>query len=221
MTVDPKSGDAADKVPPLVRSKGFEFGVRTAFLPGLQTALSVYRLDFASELIFAGDAGTTQAGRPSRRTGFEIANYYKLSNWLTVDADLAFARASFNDNDPDGIGKRIPGAVEGVASVAIAVDHVGPWFGALQYRYFGPRPLIEDDSVRSASTASINARIGYKINPRMRVELEGFNLTNRKASAIDYFYTSRLQGEPAAGTDDIHFHPLESRSFRVSLALNF
>ena len=221
LTVDPKSGAAADKVPPLVRSRGFEFGVRTAFVPGLQTALSVYRLDFASELIFAGDAGTTQAGRPSRRTGFEIANYYKLSDWLTIDADLAFARASFNDNDPDGIGKRIPGAVEGVASVAIAVDHVGPWFGALQYRYFGPRPLIEDNTVRSASTASINARIGYKINPRVRIELEGFNLTNRKASAIDYFYTSRLQGEPAAGTDDIHFHPLESRSLRVSLALNF
>ena len=221
LTVDPKSGAAAGKVPPLVRSKGFEFGLRTAFLPGLQTALSVYRLDFASELIFAGDAGTTDPGRPSRRTGFEIANYYKLSDWLTVDADLAFARARFNDDDPAGIGSRIPGAVEGVASVAIAVDHLGPWFGALQYRYFGPRPLIEDNTVRSASTATVNARIGYKINPRMRVELDAFNLTNRKASAIDYYYTSRLQGEPAAGKDDIHFHPIESRSIRVSLAMNF
>ena len=126
----------------------------------MQAALSVYRLDFASELIFDGDAGTTEAGRPSRRTGFEIANYYKLSDWLTVDADLAFARAKFNDGDPAGIGSRIPGAVEGVASVAIAVDHLGPWFGALQYRYFGPRPLIEDNSHRSASTATVNARIG-------------------------------------------------------------
>ena len=220
-TVDPKGGGAADKVPALVRSKGYELGVRTSFIPGLQTSLSVYRLDFASELTFAGDAGTTEPGRPSRRTGFELANYYKLSDWLTVDADVAFARARFNDNDPYGIGLRIPGSVEGVASLALAVDNLGPWFGAMQYRYFGPRPLIEDNSVRSASTATLNGRIGYKISPTMRVELEGFNLTNRQASAIDYYYTSRLKGEPAAGVNDIHFHPIESRSFRVSLAVNF
>ena len=221
LTVDPKTGDPADKVPALVRSKGLEVGVRTSFVPGLQTSLSIYRLDFASELVFAGDAGTTEAGRPSRRTGFEFANYYKLSDWLTVDADLAFARARFRDNDPDGIGLRIPGSVEGVGSIALAVDNLGRWFGALQFRYFGPRPLIEDNSVRSASTATFNGRVGYKISPRIRVDLEGFNLTNRKASAIDYYYTSRLPGEPAAGVNDIHFHPIESRSFRVTLSTNF
>ena len=221
LTVDPKSGAAADKVPALVRAMGLEFGVRSGLLPGLQTALSIYRLDFGSELIFAGDAGTTEPGRPSRRTGFELANYYKLSDWLTVDADLAFAQSRFHDNDPGRIGFRIPGSVEGVASLALAVDNLGPWFGAVQFRYFGPRPLIEDNSVRSSSTATINGRVGYKISPRMRVELEGFNLTNRQASAIDYYYRSRLKGEPAAGVNDIHLHPIESRSFRVSLAWSY
>ena len=221
LTVDPKSGDPATKVSPLVRSRGYELGIRTSVVPGLQTSLSVYQLDFDSELTFAGDAGTTQAGRPSRRTGFELANYYKLSDWLTVDADLAFARARFRDNDPDRIGLRIPGSVEGVASVAVAVSNLGPWFGAVQFRYFGPRPLIEDNSVRSANTATLNARVGYKINPSFRVELECFNLTDRKASAIDYYYTSRLRGEPAAGVNDIHFHPIESRTFRMSAVLNF
>lgn len=221
LTVDPKTGAPADKVPALVRAKGMELGVRTGIVPGLQTSLSVYQLDFGSELIFAGDAGTTEAGRPSRRTGFELANYYKLSDWLTVDADVAFARARFRDNDPDGIGLRIPGSVEGVASLALAVDNLGPWFGAVQFRYFGPRPLIEDNSVRSSSTSTINGRVGYKISPSMRIELEGFNLANRKASAIDYYYRSRLPGEPVAGVNDIHLHPIESRSFRVSLAMNF
>ena len=219
IAVDPKSGNPADKVPGLVRAKGYEVGVRTSIIPGLQTSLSLYQLDFASELIFAGDAGTTEAGRPSRRTGFEFANYYKLDNWLTLDADLAFAKARFKDADP--VGNRIPGAVEGVASVALALDNIGPYFGALQWRYFGPRPLIEDNSARSSNTATFNGRIGYKINKDLRVELEGYNLTDRKASAIDYYYTSRLQGEPAAGVNGVHFHPLESRSFRVSLNANF
>ena len=62
---------------------------------------------------------------------------------------------------------------------------------------------------------------GVLISPTMRVELEGFNLTNRQASAIYCHYTSRLPGEYGAGVNDVHFHPIESRSFRVSLAVNF
>ena len=217
--VEPKTGAAVDRVTPLVRSKGAELGVRGNWLPGLQTSISVYQLDFASELLFVGDAGTTEASRPTRRVGFELANYYRLSNWLTVDADVAFARARFRN--ADFVGNRVPGAVEGVASLAIAVDNLGPWFGAAQLRYFGPRPLIEDNSTRSKSSTSLNARVGYRLSPKMRIELDGFNLMNRKASAIDYFYTSRLPGEPAAGVDSIHFHPIESRSFRVSLVMNF
>jgi outer membrane receptor protein involved in Fe transport len=219
ISVDPKTGDPVDRVTPLARSKGYELGLRTSPLPGLQTSLSVYALDLDSELVFVGDAGTTEAGRPSRRVGFELANYYRFSDWLTIDADLAYAHARFRDSAPEG--DRIPGAVEGVASLAVAVDHLGPWFGALQFRYFGPRPLLEDNAVRSSATAVLNGRIGYRISPRIRVELEGFNLSNRKASAIDYYYTSRLPGEAAQGVDDIHFHPIESRSFRLSLNATF
>ena len=218
LTQDPKTGNPADKVQPLVRSKGLELGVRSELVTGLQSSLSVYRLDFDSELIFQGDAGTTRAGRASRRTGFEFSNYYKPYRWLTVDADIAFAKARFRNNDP--VGNRIPGAVEGVASLALAVDGLGPYFGALQMRYFGPRPLLENNSIRSKSTATLNGRIGYKFNPKLKLELEGFNLTNRKDSAIDYYYASQLKGE-AAAVSDIHFHPIETRSFRLTLVANF
>ncbi len=218
LTIDPKTGASADKVPPLVRSKGIEVGARTEFVPGLQSSLSLYRLDFDSELIFLGDAGTTEAGRGSRRTGVEFSSYYKPTRWLTIDADVAFARARFRDGDP--IGNRVPGAVEGVASLAMAVDKLGPYFGALQLRFFGPRPLLEDNSVRSKGTATLNGRIGYKFSPKLKLELEAFNLTNRKDSAIDYYYESRLQGE-AAAVNDIHFHPIESRSLRLTLVANF
>ena len=193
--------------------------MRTLPLPGLQTSLSLYQLNFDSELIFVGDAGTTEAGRPSRRVGFELANYYKVNDWLTIDADLAFAQARFRDSAL--AGNRVPGAVEGVASLAVAVDNLGPWFGAVQFRYFGPRPLREDNSVRSKATASANGSIGYKLSPTFQVKLDGFNLTNRRVSAIDYYYTSRLRGEPAEGVADVHFHPIESRTFRLSLCLNF
>ncbi len=218
ISIDPKSGDAVDRVTPLVKARGMEVGVRSEFFTGLQSSVSLYRLDFDSELVFVGDAGTTEAGRPSRRTGFEFSNYYKPNQYVTLDADVAFARARFRDSDATGM--RIPGAVEGVASLALAVDNTGPWFGALQWRYFGPRPLIEDNSVRSRATSTLNGRLGYKINNHMKIELEAFNLANRRDAAIEYFYESRLKGE-AEASGDVHFHPVESRSFRVTLSSSF
>ena len=44
---------------------------------------------------------------------------------------------------------------------------------------------------------------------------------NTQASQIDYYYVSRLPGEPAAGVDDRHFHPVEPLAFRLTLAKAF
>ena len=218
ITVDPQTGAPVDKVTPLVAAKGFELGVRTEAIAGLQSSLSIFQLALDSELVFVGDAGTTVAGRPSQRIGFEFSNYYKPNRWLTVDADLAFAQSRFRDANP--AGDRIPGAVQGVASLALAVQGRGPYFGALQLRYFGPRALVEDNSVRSQGTLTLNGRIGYRFSPKIKLELEGFNLTNRRDSAIDYSYASQLPGE-AGPVDGVHFHPIEPRSFRLTLTANF
>jgi outer membrane receptor protein involved in Fe transport len=219
--VDPKNPDTpARPEAPLIAARGLEAGVRSEWLRGLQSSLAIYRLDVDSELLFAGDAGSTaDTGRPSRRTGFEFSNYYKLASWLTIDGDIAYARTRYRNVDP--VGQFIPGSVEGVASLALTVDKLGPWFGAVQLRYFGPRPLIEDNSVRSQATGTINARVGYKISPKLRLALEVYNLTNRRDSAIDYAYQSRLPGEPAEGKFDVHFHPIESRSLRLNLTANY
>ncbi|MEW5709465.1 MAG: TonB-dependent receptor, partial [Pseudomonadota bacterium] len=131
----------------------------------------------------------------------------------------AYARARFRNADP--AGDRIPGAVEGVASIGLSVDHLGPYFGALRLRYFGPRALIEDNSVRSDSTTLVEARVGYRIDKNLRVALDIHNLLNSRDDQIAYFYASRLPGEPAQGVNDIHFHPVEPRSYRLTLIANF
>jgi len=217
--IDPATLDPVGRAPGLARSRGMELGLRTEAIPTMQTAVSLYRLDFDSELTYIGDAGMTEAGDASRRYGIEFSHYWRPLTWLAVDFDAAFARARSRGASLDGdrdAGRRIPGAVEGVGQLALTVDKLGPWSGALRLRYFGPRPLIEDDSVRSKASTTLNGRIGYRIDKKTQVEFEGFNLANRRASAIDYYYASQLAGETAA-VDDIHFHPIEPRSFRVTL----
>jgi hypothetical protein len=209
---------APGTTPGLVRSRGMELGLRTEAIPDMQTAVSLYRLDFDSELTYVGDAGTTEAGPPSRRTGIEFSNYYKPYKWLSIAFDAAYAHARSRGAAPGR--DRIPEAIEGVGQLALTVSRLGAWDGALRLRWFGPRPLVDDDSVRSRASTTLNGRLGYRISRAVRLELEGFNLTNRRASAIDYYYASRLRGE-AAPREDLHFHPIEPRSFRLTLVKNW
>jgi outer membrane receptor protein involved in Fe transport len=219
ITVDPKTGDPADRVTPLARAKGGEVGLRSVLLPGLQTTLSLWRLDIASELVFAGDAGTTEPSRPSRRVGIEWASFYRPLPGVTVDADLAVSRARFSDSDP--AGSYIPGAVETVVSAGAALDPRGGFFGGVRLRYFGPRPLIEDGSVRSRSSTLVNLQAGYEIAKGLRLGVDVFNVLDARVSDVDYYYASRLPNEPAGGIEDIHTHPAEPRSARMFVAYAF
>jgi hypothetical protein len=219
ITVDPATGLAADRVTPLVRARGAELGLRTVLIPHVQSTVAFWRLDLDSELLFVGDAGTTEAGRPSRRYGVEWTNFIKPRRWLTLDADLAFSRARFTDDDP--AGARIPGAVGAVVSAGATVEGRWPIMGSLRWRYFGGRPLLEDDSVRSEATSLVNLDVAYRLGRTARLRLDVFNLFDARVSDVDYFYASRLPGEPAGGVDDIHTHPSPPRTVRVALVFGF
>lgn len=217
---DPGYLGPVDPVTPLVRAKGYELGIRSAIIPRLQTSLAFWRLDLASELLFVGDAGTTEASFPSRRTGIEWANYWTPTNSITVDADLAISRARFTTIDSTLPGNHIPGAIEKTASLGISYDGQGKWSGGLRLRYFGPRPLIEDGSIHSQASTLLNLQAGYKIDRRMKLTVSLLNLLDARVSDIDYYYSSQLRNEPAP-VDDIHTHPTEPRTLRLALRLNF
>jgi len=212
------SGDSVDPVRPLVPATGYEVGVRSAVLPGLQTSLTLWRLDIDSELVFVGDAGTTSASRPSRRHGVEWANYWNPVAWLLIDGDVSLSSARFTDGDPTG--DRIPGAIEHATSIGVILQDCDPWSAGLRLRYFGPRPLIEDNSVRSKSSTLVNMLVGYRITQRVRLNMEVLNLLDTQVSDIDYYYESQLHSETTS-VADIHTHPAEPRTLRASVNVKF
>ena len=219
IAIDPKSGEPVDRVTPLARARGAEFGVRTVRVRGLQSTLALWYLGLDSELLFVGDAGTTEPGRPSSRVGLEWANYWRPTSWLTADGDVSISRARFTDDDPAGTS--IPGALDRVISAGATVQGPGGATGSLRLRHFGPRPLIEDSSVKSRATTIWNGDIGYRFSPRLHLSLDVFNLLDADVSDIDYFYASRLQNEPDGGVEDIHTHPALPRSARLALRIAF
>jgi outer membrane receptor protein involved in Fe transport len=200
----------------LVRTKGAELGARFTGRARWSATASIWDLDIASEHVFLGDAGLTAPNRPSRRTGIELSGYVRPVNRVHIDADLAYSRARFRDRDP--AGDHIPGAVEGVVSAGIDYQHSPGRFAELRLRYFGPRPLTEDNTVRSHASTILNVQLGYRAFDRWTVALQVFNLLDRAVSDIDYYYRSRLPGEPIAGIPDVHTHPQEPRSIRLVLS---
>jgi hypothetical protein len=222
VTVDPTTGDPAYRATPIARSRGAEFGVRTVRVPHMQTTATVWYLGFDSELVYVGDSGSTEAGPPSRRVGLEITNYVHPNPWVTIDGDLSFSKARYLDVPPGE--NLVPGSLNRVISAGLSFDppedRAGP-LGSIRLRHFGPRPLIEDGSVKSKSTSLVNGEVGYRFSRQLSLVLEGFNLFDSKVSDIDYYYASRLPGEPPEGVDDIHLHPALPRSARISFRVSF
>jgi outer membrane receptor protein involved in Fe transport len=206
--------DPATKLTPsplLVRTEGVEVGVRSKALANLDTSLSLFLLDQASEIIFNGDAGDTSPSRPSQRYGIEWTNKYHPYSWLTVDGDLAWSHARFLGYDAaqaalyaslagyqqaqigNAPGNFIPNAPAIVASAGITLGEKAGWFGALRWRYLGPTPLTEDGAFRSPAASIVNGRVGYRFDDGWTVQLDALNMLDARTNQITYAYGSLIK----------------------------
>jgi uncharacterized protein affecting Mg2+/Co2+ transport len=217
--VDPRTGLPIDPVPLLVGSRGQEIGLKSEILAGWQTTLALWRLDFDSELVYVGDAGNTEPGRPSRRIGVEWAHHWMPGEHGVLDASLAWTRPRYTDSS--SAGQTMVNTVQKVAHLNLRLRNMEPWSGSLGVRYIGAAPLTEDGAVHSAPSLTANLRIQRKLSNDLDLALDVLNLTNRQNNDISYFYTSRLVGEPAAGVADVHVHPAEPRTVRLTARLRF
>ena len=216
--VDPADGTTpVDRVNPLVRSRGFEGGLRTSFTPGLVSTVSLWSLDLDSELVFVGDAGGTEPSGATRRYGIEFANFYRATPWLTLDADVSFTHARYRAGAP---ADRIANSIGTVVTAGLVVGHTTGPFASVRLRSFGAQPLTEDNSVTQPTSTTLNARVGWK-NRDWEFALNLLNALDRRSDDIAYVYTSRLRGEPLAGLEDTHLHPAEPRTLRLSATRRF
>lgn len=214
--VDPVSGDRAERVPVIARARGYELGARVE-RGGFNASLVGYYLTLQSELVFVGDAGSTEPNDASRRYGVEASAFWRPADWLTLDASAAFTNARFRFVEP-GL-RRIPGSVGEVIAGGVTAELGSGFSATARLRHFGAAPLIEDGSARSDPTTLVNAGLYWRTG-RARFGVDLFNLFDARDADIAYFYESRLADEPQAVADR-HLHPVEPRQVRVSARYSF
>lgn len=220
ITVDPHTGEAAQRVPALVKGMGAEIGWRMQPGDDLNVTAALWRLQLDSELVYVGDAGTTEAGRASTRHGLEATLRWRIDPRWRVEADAAWSRARFRGAAPEGEGNHVDNAVEQVLAAGV-VWQDGPWMATLRLRHMGARALDTLNSIRSRPVTLLNLGATYAVNRQLTLGLQVFNLAGRKGNDIEYYYASCTAREVladacGAGIDDRHIHPMEPRSVRLS-----
>lgn len=216
ITLDPVSLEPVDPVDVLVRAEGAEIGARLE-RGALHATLVGFWLDLDSELVFVGDAGTTEPNDGSRRFGLEFNAFFRPKDWLVLDATAAFTDARFKNASPQA--KRIPQAVENVFGVGLTIEPVRELAATIRLRRFGKAPLTESSSIFSNPTTIVNFGL-YKDWGPIRLSLDVLNLFDAKDADITYFFESQLPGE-IAPVGDIHLHPIEPRQFRGAVMASF
>ena len=220
ITVDPiDKVTPQDRVPLLVRSKGAEIGIRTKAIEGLTSSLAVFVLDFDSELLFVGDAGTTEAepAQPARRRRMD----QPVSN-TAVDEVRSRCRLYPRPLHRFRSCRRFHSGCAGMGGGRRRdVRRRERLVRRVTWALF--RAASPDRGRQRPFAASLifNARAGYKFDNGLRLQLDVLNLFNAKTNQIEYYYLSRLPGEPIGGVADRHVHPAEPLAVRLTLAGKF
>ncbi len=222
--IDPATGESVSAVDPLARQWGTEFGARWQPDSRFHLTSVVWFLTSESELVFVGDAGTTEPKGSSKRHGVELTAFVRPIDWLALDASYSWSDGRFDDL-PRG-QDRIPGGLEHVIAAGATVT-AGPFTSSLRLRHFESYPLVEDNTQRAASTTLVNWGTAYTWR-RVTLDLTVINLFDSMDDDIQYFYESRLQGEigpdpndPLPPTADTHRHPAEPRQLRGTVRVVF
>jgi outer membrane receptor protein involved in Fe transport len=214
----------------------------------VSTALVIYNLVARSETTYDPDVGQDSAGPGSHRSGYEINVAYHTLPWLDLYASYSGGRARYSSPFDDGtghIGEYLPNAPFAIGSFNAYVRHLGAWSGGIAYRYLGAYPLTSgacsDQAVRAdfpglttcaqaptpkgelfgSGYGEWSAEVHYALRAGWSIALAGYNLLDKKANAMEYYYVDRLPAEGPDGIADLHFHPLEPISLRVTIAKRF
>lgn len=216
-TIDPATGNPSDTLDILVQGEGSELGFRYDTLEGFNFSLAWFELDLDSELVFVGDAGTTEPSDPSRRYGIELNSFWKFTEALVFDFAATKSDGHFRGL-PSGENS-IPDAHDLVVAAGLTYHNPNGWTSSLRVRHFDDAALTEDESVKKDSSTLVHFGVSYA-QESWELGLDIINLLDQEDDDIAYWFESRMIGETAS-FEDIHFHPSNPRAVRALLKYKF
>jgi hypothetical protein len=194
----------------LARATGAELGTRHTWHGGT-VAVALWGLDLASELIYVGDEGTTEASGPSRRIGVDLEGRVRVLPWLWADADITLSRGRFPDQAAGA--DRIPLAPTITAIGGLTVRDTGPVSGGFRIRHVGSRAADQTNTVRALGHTVTELFSLWRVGP-LDLMCSVDNLFDVDWNEAQFATTSRLRNESESVTE-LHFTPGSGRFVQV------
>ena len=201
----------------LPRATGAEVGSTLKPVPSLVVNAALWTLHSQDELVYSGDAGTTESAGPSRRFGIDVSGRYQLSNRFFLDADANFSHGRLV-SVPEG-KNHIPLAPTFTSIGGLTYRQAKGLSGSLRYRYLDARPAIEDNSIRARGYFLLDAVLSYT-RPRYQVGATVQNLLNTEWDEAQFATDSRLRNE-ASPVNELNFTPGTPFYLKLNTSLFF
>jgi outer membrane receptor protein involved in Fe transport len=211
--MDPSHAD----IKTLPRAAGGELGVRFTLGNRVLISAAGWYLHLEEELVYVGDAGTTEISGESRRIGADIEMRIQIADWIWGDLDLNFADGRY-PGEPEG-ANYIPLAPRLTAQGGVNFLHRSGFDGAFRFRYLADRPANEDNSVVALGHFLGNVILGYRFNG-FRVFGQVENILNAEWNEAQFDTESRLFDE-AEPVSELHYTPGNPLNVQVGISFEF
>jgi outer membrane receptor protein involved in Fe transport len=196
----------------LPRALGGEVGFRTKLYDRFDVAIDYWGLNLASELVWAGDDGTTEPKGRTQRHGIEGEFRYQILDWLSADLDISYTFSRFVKT-----GETVPLAPHFLAYGGITARHPSGIEGRIQMRHVGNRWGDEEGTSVIDRYTIFDLLAKYKWR-RYEFLFSINNLANTRWKAAQFFHESQLPGKPAV--NDIHFTPGEPLTVKAGMSVH-
>jgi len=213
------SNDARDVVassaskPVLPRALGGELGFRTKLFDRFDIGIDYWRLHLDSELVWAGDDGTTEAKGKTQRQGIEGEFRYQILDWLSADLDTSHTWSKFVKT-----GEAVPLAPKFLAYGGLTARHSSGLEGRIQMRSVGDRWGDEGRTATIRGYTIFDLLAKYKWD-RYELLFSIINIANKKWRAAQFLHDSQLKTE-GAPVSDIHFTPGEPLTIKAGFTIH-
>jgi outer membrane receptor protein involved in Fe transport len=191
----------------MTSATGWEAGARVKPLNDLDISVAGFLLDLDSELVWSGDAGTTEPSGQTRRYGLEASARYKIGNWFFADVEGTLTKAVYRVDAGNGGGSVALAPTRTLSAGVSARPTIGSFtpFAALRFKAIGSRPATEDGSLTAEGFAILDANAGLRWkNIEAAIDIQ--NLTNTKWREVQFATDTRLRYEPKV-VSGIHYSP--------------
>jgi len=158
---DARAAVASGGAGAVARALGTEGGFRMRPADRAHVSADVWYLHLSSEQVWSGDTGGTEPAGATRRFGLDMEGSLDATPWLSLDANVTWAHATFVANAGNGGALALAPRWMGSGGVTVHDEHRG--FVAVRARGIGDRPGNDDGTLTAEGYLIFDVIAGRRV----------------------------------------------------------